>query len=78
MGPNPLSSSRTMTLATKAVLTNMKNTAMIISVMARLSGAFLWTLELWSPMEISLLAMAPKVSRKNSTTTAQNTGLRKW
>ena len=65
-------------MATNAVLTNMKNTAMIICVIARLSGPFLCTLVLASPMTISLLAIAPNVSRKNSPTTAQNTGLRNW
>ena len=44
IGPKPVSSSRTITLATNAVPTNMKNSVMIIMISPRAWGEFLWIL----------------------------------
>jgi hypothetical protein len=44
MGPNPVSVSRSTTLATKAVVTNMKNSVQIVVTWAMAKGAFLCTL----------------------------------
>ena len=44
IGPKPVSSSRTMTLATKAVETNMKKIVMTMTISPMALGAFLWTL----------------------------------
>ncbi len=77
IGPKPVSSSRTMTLATKAVLTNMKKIDQMMLIWAMAKGEFLWT-KLESPMWIWSEVVAPKVSRKKTTAATQNTGWRSW
>ncbi len=66
-----------MTLETKAVVTNMKKMVQIRWIWAMAKGEFFWTLAL-SPMWTWSEAVAPKVSRKNTVTTTQNTGWRSW
>ena len=75
IGPKPLSSSRTITLATNAVVTNMKNTDRIRCVSAIAIGEFLWILPP-EPIRICSTVTDPKVKRKNRIATTQNTGLR--
>ncbi len=73
IGPKPVSSSRTMTLATKAVVTNMKKTVQITAISEITYGEFLWT-KLESPMWIWSETVAPKVIRKKTIVVTQNTG----
>ena len=75
MGPKPLSSSLTITLATNAVVTNMKK--IVRTNMVRLIAPGLLTLTL-PPLPICTFSetTAPNVSRKNRMLTNQKTGLR--
>ena len=67
--------SRTITFATKAVVTNMKKIVSTIVMLLMAPGLLTLTLP---PLPIWMFSdvMAPKVSRKNSALTNQNTGLR--
>ena len=66
-----------MTLATNAVVTNMKKTDRMIWMRAIAAGELTWTLPPL-PIWICSIVVAPKVNRKNRMATTQNTGLRNW
>lgn len=77
IGPKPVSSSRTTTLATKAVVTNMKNKDQIMWIWTIASEAFFLMLPP-DPIWIWSTVMAPKVRRKKTIATTQKTGWRIW
>ncbi len=77
IGPKPVSSSRTTTLATNAVMMNTANRLMISSVCAIAYGELTRTLP---PEPICTLsdAVAPKVSRPKIRKVTQNAGDLSW
>ena len=73
IGPKPVSSSRTTTLATNAVMMKIANTLITIRVCAIAYGEFFQTLPpepIWTLSE----AVAAKVSRMNRAAVTQNSG----
>jgi len=77
IGPKPVSSSRTTTLATKAVVTNMKNKLRLAWIRVKATGLFLWMLPP-APIRTPLEAIAPKVNSRNITAATQKTGFLIW
>ncbi len=77
IGPKPVSSSRTTTLATNAVMMNIANRLMISSVCAIANGEL--TMDVAAGADLDLVdAVAPKVSRKKIRQATQNAGDLSW
>ena len=77
IGPKPVSSSRTTTLATNAVRMKTENTVMTISVCAMAKGEFFQTLPpepIWTLSE----AVAANVSSRKMANVTQNAGDLSW
>jgi hypothetical protein len=77
IGPNPVSSSRTTTLATNAVRMKIEKTVMIISVCAIANGEFFQTLPpepIWTLSD----AVAANVSSRKMANVTQNAGDLSW
>ena len=77
IGPKPVSSSRTTTLATKAVVTNMKKMEKASEVTPMAKGELTWTLAV-EPIWMLSLATEPKVRRKKRPPATQKTGFFSW
>ena len=76
IGAKPVSSSRTMTFATKAVATNMER-GQDATVCAITNGAFLWTLSVAADLDV-VEVTEPKASRKKIDEADPEDGWRSW